>query len=545
MAEVFVRVNSKGTPLNQADFILTLMSVFWDEGRTQLESFCRDAKQPSTGKPSPFNFYIKPSPDQLLRACVGLAFRRARLRHIYSILRGKDLETEQFSEERRDQQFEALKAAQKKVLNLTYWHDFLKCVRLAGYMSGRLISSQINLMYTYVLYLIGRTEYNIDARKLRKVIAQWYFMTSLTGRYTGSSETAMESDLARFRGVTDGEEFLKILQRICDLELTDDYWKITLPNALATSSSKSPSLFAYNAALVLHNANALFSGLKVSELLDPSIISHKSSVERHHLFPKGYLHSLGITAIRETNQIANFTYVEYGDNIKISDQPPSTYLPLIKPQDPVELKKMYKWHALPVNWEFMEYQEFLEKRRDLMAMVIYRAYNKLKIDRTTSEEPRQLSLEDMISNGESHQMEFKATLRTNLHTNQKDPIMEFSVLRTIAGFLNSFGGGMLTIGVYDDGNPVGLEVDGFANEDKMTLHLVNLIKTKLGVKNMSFIHIHFEDFDRHRILIVDCSPAVKPVYLKDGDKDRFFIRTGPSTSELSTKEAIEFINDRF
>jgi hypothetical protein len=258
VAEVFVRVNSKGTPLNQSDFILTLMSVFWDDGRMQLESFCREAKQPSSGGPSPFNYYIKPSPDQLLRVCVGLAFKRARLRYIYSILRGKDLETEQFSEERREQQFEILKAAQQKVLKLTYWHDFLKCIRLAGFMSGKMISSQTNLMYTYVFYLIGRTEYNIETPKLRKAIAQWFFMTSLTGRYTGSAETAMESDLARFRGVTDGEEFLGILRRICDLELTDDYWKITLPNALATSSPRSPSLFAYNAALVLHNANALF-----------------------------------------------------------------------------------------------------------------------------------------------------------------------------------------------------------------------------------------------------------------------------------------------
>jgi hypothetical protein len=545
VAEVFVRVNSKGTPLNQADFILTLMSVFWDDGRMQLESFCREAKSPSTGRPSPFNYFIKPSPDQLLRVCVGLAFKRARLRYIYSILRGKDLETEQFSEERREQQFSILKAAQKKVLNLTYWHDFLKCIRLAGFMSGKLISSQTNLMYTYVFYLIGRAEYNIETSKLRKVIAQWFFMTSLTGRYTGSAETAMESDLARFRGVKDGEEFLSILQKICALELTDDYWKITLPNSLATSSPRSPSLFAYNAALVKHNANALFSELKVSNLLDPASVGQKSSVERHHLFPKGYLKNIGITDIRETNQIANYTYVEYGDNIRISDQSPSEYLPKLKPEDRRELNKMYKWHALPLNWEFMDYQEFLEKRRELMAKVIHDAYKKLRIDKSTSNDPLQLTLEEMIKNGETHQIEFKATLRTNLHTNQKDAKMEFSVIKTIAGFLNSYGGGKLTIGIYDDGDPVGLDVDGFENEDKMALHLVNLIKSKLGVTNMSFIHIHFDDFKSHRILVVECSPAVKPIYFKDGDKERFFIRTGPSTTELSTRDAIDFIKERF
>lgn len=115
VSDVFVRINSEGKSLNEADFILTLMSVFWDEGRKQLEEFCREARTPSVGKPSAYNHFIRPNPDQLLRVAVGLAFRRARLKYVYSILRGKDLETEQFSTERRDEQFELLKQAQAKV----------------------------------------------------------------------------------------------------------------------------------------------------------------------------------------------------------------------------------------------------------------------------------------------------------------------------------------------------------------------------------------------------------------------------------------------
>ena len=99
VADVFVRINSKGITLNQADFILTLMSVFWDEGRTQLEKFCSAARKPSTVGPSPYNHFIEPDPAQLLRVAVALGFRRARLQHVYSILRGKDLETEKFSDE--------------------------------------------------------------------------------------------------------------------------------------------------------------------------------------------------------------------------------------------------------------------------------------------------------------------------------------------------------------------------------------------------------------------------------------------------------------
>ena len=99
VAEVFVRINSKGVSLNQADFILTLMSVFWDEGRSQLEAFCRASRQPPAGPsaPTPFNYFLQPDPDQLLRVSVSLGFRRARLQNVYSILRGKDLETGAFS----------------------------------------------------------------------------------------------------------------------------------------------------------------------------------------------------------------------------------------------------------------------------------------------------------------------------------------------------------------------------------------------------------------------------------------------------------------
>ena len=129
VSDVFVRINSQGVPLNQAYFILTLMSVFWDEGRAQLEQFCRDSRKPAKAGPSPFNHFIEPEPDQLLRVSVGLAFKRARLEYIYSILRGKDLVTEQFSIERREEQFALLKIAQERVLNIQYWHDFLLCIR--------------------------------------------------------------------------------------------------------------------------------------------------------------------------------------------------------------------------------------------------------------------------------------------------------------------------------------------------------------------------------------------------------------------------------
>ena len=229
VAEVFVRINSQGKTLNQADFILTLMSVFWDEGRKALEDFCRQARIPTKGEPSPYNHLIEPSPDQMLRVGVGLAFKRARLEYVYSILRGKNLETGEFSEDRRDVQFKLLRDAQSKVLNLQHWHDFMHCLRQAGYRDWWMIGSQNALLYTYTLYLIGRTELRMAEHTLRQVLAQWFFMSALTRRYTGSPESQMESDLAMLRDVTTSEDFTTRLGHTCSVSLTSDFWDVTLP----------------------------------------------------------------------------------------------------------------------------------------------------------------------------------------------------------------------------------------------------------------------------------------------------------------------------
>ena len=545
VSDIFVRINSKGTPLKQADFILTLMSVFWDEGRAELERFCRDARKPTKRAASPFNHFIEPDPDQLLRVDVGVAFKRARLQYVYSILRGKDLETEQFSDERRVEQFGILKKAQERVLNLQYWHDFMNCIRQAGFRSTKMISSRNNLLFSYILYLIGRTEYGIDEFRLRRVIARWFFMSSVTGRYTGSPESAMEFDLAGFRDTNDGDQFISVLEHVCDVTLTSDFWGVSLPNDLATSSPRSPSLFAYHAALVLLDARALFSKMRVSEMLDPAIQANRSPVERHHLFPKGHLKTIDITSTRDTNQIANYALVEWGDNVAISDQPPAEYLPDLKARfSEQDLARMYHWHALPENWENMEYRAFMEKRREMMAQIIREGYQTLTVGREPEAAPAEFDLTAVIGNGESEAVEFKSTLRINLHTDEPDKRIELSVLKTLAGFLNT-NGGTLVVGVSDDGMPVGIDADKFLNEDKMSLHLVNIVKNRMGPQAMTAIHVHFEEHDDSRVLVIRCSRSLAPVFVRDSEIERFYVRTGPSTTELTASQIQGYIKQRF
>jgi hypothetical protein len=378
VADVFVRINSQGKTLNQADFILTLMSVFWEDGRKDLEEFCRLCRIPSKDTASPFNYLIDPDPDQMLRVSVGLAFRRARLQYVYSILRGKDLETGNFSTERRDNQFEFLKNAQAKSLNIQNWHEFIKALKQAGFARQDYISSKNNLLYAYIFFLIGREDFKMDLYELKKLIGKWFFMSSITGRYTGSPETIMEMDLARLRGLSTAIEFAKVLDDIIQSQLTRDFWDITLPMDLSTSSSTSPSLYAYYAALYILGANGLFSKLKVSDLLQEGLRSKKSALERHHLFPKAWLNKIGIIEQRETNQIANFALVEWSDNIAISDTAPKDYLPAYLTRlNEEDMRQMYYWHGLFDNWEEFSFEEFLIERRKRIAGVIKDAFEKI------------------------------------------------------------------------------------------------------------------------------------------------------------------------
>lgn len=378
VADIFVRVNSQGQKLNQADFILTLMSVFWENGRMELEKFCQESRCPDVKKANPYNYFIEPDPEQMLRVAIGLGFKRARLKYAYLILRGKDLDSGQYSAERRDEQFEQLKQVQKKVLDLQNWQDFLKIPVCAGYRNGKMITSQTALLYSYVFYLIGKYNYGVSASKLRVVISQWFFMSSMKGRYSSSPESRMEQDLADLRSIKDGEQFITHLKNVIDGELTNDFWSIALPSDLATAAARSPSWFAYCAALNLLNAPVLFSKMKVAELLDPVTHGKKAALERHHLFPKKYLECIGITDDRDRNQIGNFALVEWTDNIEISAKSPSEYLTeYLKRFSTEEIGVMYRMHGLLKGWEELQYSDFLAERRKLMANVIKEGFEEI------------------------------------------------------------------------------------------------------------------------------------------------------------------------
>ncbi len=190
----------------------------------------------------------------------------------------------------------------------------------------------------------------------------------------------------------------------------------------------------------------------------------------------------------------------------------------------------------------MSYDAFLRERRIMIAQTIQAAYERLA-GKTAIPGPI-VSVADLIASGESDAIEYKSTLRTNLHTGEKDARMEMAVLKSIAGFLNAKGG-TLIVGVADDGTPVGVEKDSFADEDKMSLHLINLLKDRLGGQHAMNVQSRFDDHDAVRVLVIECSRSPSPVFVKDGPVEKFFVRYGPSTQELTGATAQEYMKQRF
>lgn len=381
VADVFVRINSRGEPLNQSDFILTLMSVYWDEGRKELETFCENAKKmPEDNKPSSFNHITTPIPAQILRTIVGYAFLRGRLKYAYLTLQGKDLEERHsgLKDELRELNFKKLKEAQALTLDLTNWHNFIKIIKSAGFVNPWLISSKTAYFVTYAIYLLGK-KYNLDYRTLEKIVRKWFVFSILTQRYTGSPESQIEQDLSLFKK---GDTALaETLEKIINTQITPDYWDITLPQTLNSSSTTNNVYLVYLASLIFSDTRVFLSDIKVKDVLSAEGVNYKKSpVDIHHLFPKNYLRKIGLTSVKDTNQVANYVYLEYKDNIKISDKKPSEYWKEMSTNGYLgdsEINKILQMQGIPENFYELEYSDFLKQRRSLMTKMVQSYFNKL------------------------------------------------------------------------------------------------------------------------------------------------------------------------
>ena len=376
VSEIFVRVNSGGQKLTEKNFIETLLAVLDNDVHDKINEFCEASRKPVQG--TSYNQIIDVDPSHLIRIAVGLGFHRARLKYAYMLLRGKDLKTGLIDKTVRDENLTKFRNALDLATNLNNWHAFLNLYGDAGYYNQSMVSSSNSVVFSYVLYMIGKYEYKVSSIELRKVMTKWIFMTSVTAFYSGSTETNVEKQMADLRNVHNDKEFVDYLNRIINETFTDDYFKYSLTSDLITSSTNSPAWNGYLAAINVLGTPMLFSSTPASKYMLPGASGTKNAIDKHHIFPKHYLEEIGFNDDRDRNQIANFTYIDYQTNIDIADNPPSDYVDRYRKKlgEDTYLKTCAD-NALPINFEKMEYLDFINERRKLMSEIIKKAYIEL------------------------------------------------------------------------------------------------------------------------------------------------------------------------
>ncbi|MGB5809934.1 MAG: ATP-binding protein, partial [Polyangiales bacterium] len=145
--------------------------------------------------------------------------------------------------------------------------------------------------------------------------------------------------------------------------------------------------------------------------------------------------------------------------------------------------------------------------------------------------------------GEGATLEFKSTVRRNLKTGKNGKEIELAWLKAVVAFMNS-DGGTVVIGVADDGSVCGTEADEFENDDRCRLHLKNLVNQHIGAEFSRLVRLQVQSVDGNRVVIVECERSPKPVFLRWHDKDAFYIRSGPSSVELSSRQVLEYVDQR-
>ncbi len=326
MSQIFIRVNSGGTKLNEDDFIMTLLSVYEPETRQRIEDWCEDSHKPGVG--TSYNALLTIKPSHVIRATVGLGFGRGRLRYARLILNGRDLETRETSVAKREENFEKFDAALDKVLDLNDWHAFINALGEAGYVNGGMVSSENTIPLTYAITLIAKHRFGITGMELQRIAKRWFSMAILTQMYTGNFESVFEQQMNSIDELTDADAFCAWIENEISSRLTDDYYGVTLPNELDKNKASGPVWNGFLAAQVVLGSRVLFNTSTVAQLLLPASSGTKKAYDKHHLFPANFLKNGPYEYAKDRR--ANFVCVDYQKNIYISDEDPKIYVAKFK-----------------------------------------------------------------------------------------------------------------------------------------------------------------------------------------------------------------------
>ena len=407
VTEIFIRINSKGVVLSQADFAMSKISsddrFGGNQIRKTMDYFCHLMQKPEDFEAIRQNdtefaasedfskikwiineheeIYV-PDYTDVLRVAFTFKFLRGRIADLVSLLSGRDFNSRDYQESIAEESFVKLKEGVLEFVSKTNFQRYLMIVKSTGIVSPAMIRSQNVLNFGYALYLLLRAKEE-DSAIIEKVVRRWIVLAILTGRYSGSPESTFDYDIKRFQA-NDPREFLEHTEAG---ELSDAFWNNTLVTKLDTSVASSPMFHVFLMAQVKMGDCGFLS----EEIDVKSLIEQRGDI--HHIFPKKYLQQCGIKERGLYNQIANYVYTQSEINVKIKDQAPKEYMAQVKQQctggnavyggidSLVKLETNMAANCIPeeiFDMDYTQFEDFLEKRRHLMAQKIRRYYELLQ-----------------------------------------------------------------------------------------------------------------------------------------------------------------------
>lgn len=396
VTEIFIRINSQGVPLSQADFVMSKIAANETYGgnllRKCIDHFSHLAVKPefySRLKENDSEFvsseYFQPiswlrnenddiydpSYVDILRVAFTYKFSRGKMSDLVSLLSGRNFETRGFEQSIEENTYKELKAGIMDFINETNFKRFLMIVRSAGFCHTKLIRSQNVLNFGYILYLKLRAQ-KYAPEKIEKYVRRWIVMAFLTGRYSSSPESQFDYDIKQ----TDSRPFEEFLTDVENARLSDAFWNVELIQRLDTSIASSPVFNVFLASQCKMNVRGFLS----TDITVKDLIEQRGDV--HHIFPRQYLKDNGLSR-GQYNQVANYTYVQSEINIKIGKKSPSDYLGYVVNQQcnggdckyggityTIDLAKNLAENCIPSATQsmlFSDYKEFLSQRRILIA----------------------------------------------------------------------------------------------------------------------------------------------------------------------------------
>ena len=398
VTKIFIRVNSAGKSLSQADFAMSKIAANETYGgnelRKAIDYFCHLAVAPEfhakikhhDPKFAASEFFQKmswlkdvnddlydPAYTDMLRVAFTSEFGRGKLQDLVALLSGRNFETKQYEAAIAEESFASLKRGVMSFINKTHFDRITMILRSAGFITNDLIGGQNAVNFAYIMYLRGRSD-NVPAADLEQLVRRWYVVSLLRGRYSGNPETSFDYDIRQIKA----QGLVAYANAVINAELPETFWTTLLPQQMDTSSSSSPYFAVYQAAQVkLGDRGFLSRDITCRDLL-------LNRCDVHHVYPRNHLKKQGMQK-GKYNQIANFVLAQSEINIAIGDKPPETYFKELAEQcdggakkyggitERMEMIENFKMNCLPesiLDGGIPTYENFLTQRRKLMALRI-------------------------------------------------------------------------------------------------------------------------------------------------------------------------------